>query len=467
MDSHESATVGAIKDVNSSVKPHQLCSHHKSCGALAESADNGCHLCSILLSRLQSEMPTEIDIQGISALDHGIKQSASCLQIRILVRLQSNIRRIGLRNLQVNDVRVTPSLLPLEDAEDSLATEDCREQIWRTTQDNAKLSVSTASDATFELSDTWIRHCLSNHHACKEIALSDLTSPTRLLDLQGDSTDDDVQLRLTKDLPRNINTRRLEYVTLSHRWGLSPTLCLLEGPDGTVARLTASIPLTDLPLTFRNAAVITRRLGYRYLWIDSLCIIQNSASDWAAESAIMGEIYRGSVFTIAALGAKDSYEGCFKSRNPLSYIPCLINPVTHVKLRKAWDPVRLSGELLTRGCVIQERVLSPRTLFYGSSGIYWECVQSQRTQDGLVNFGETPKADFCQLLVPCESSLDIDIIKNPSEPLIAFYKSWVELLQSYSSTRLTKQTDKLVAFQGIILSIARNRHYTSVAEWPK
>lgn len=97
-----------------------------------------------------------------------------------------------------------------------------------------------------------------------------------------------------------------------------------------------SILLDDLPLTYRHVVFIAARLGYRYLWIDSLCVIQDSESDWERESSLMGDIYRGNVCIIAAFSAKDSHGGCFVNRNPLSYMPCRLSNIPPVVADGQW-----------------------------------------------------------------------------------------------------------------------------------
>jgi hypothetical protein len=73
----------------------------------------------------------------------------------------------------------------------------------------------------------------------------------------------------------------------------------------------ASIPIEKLTRTFTDAISITRELGIDYLWIDSLCIIQDSNHDWEAESALMSSVYSGSKINIAAAAARDGSDGCF------------------------------------------------------------------------------------------------------------------------------------------------------------
>jgi hypothetical protein len=72
----------------------------------------------------------------------------------------------------------------------------------------------------------------------------------------------------------------------------------------------ARISINDLSRTFQDAVRITRELGERYLWIDSLCIIQDDEDDWAREAALMAEVYRNSYCTLTGLSSKDSTEGC-------------------------------------------------------------------------------------------------------------------------------------------------------------
>lgn len=84
----------------------------------------------------------------------------------------------------------------------------------------------------------------------------------------------------------------------------------------------AGIPLDYLPRTFYDAVCSARnlhRLHVRYLWIDSLCIIQDDSEDWAVQSSEMAQIYSGAVMTIAASSAKDGSAGLFAKRSPSSH----------------------------------------------------------------------------------------------------------------------------------------------------
>ena len=137
--------------------------------------------------------------------------------------------------------------------------------------------------------------------------------------------------------------------------------------------------MQELPLTFQHAISITRKLGYQYLWIDSLCIIQDSNKDWHVESLDMKRVYQMSALTIGAARGADSYAGCFVERQPLAHFPCRIAQLSTGFLMTPFDrempgkspPHALTGAaLFDRSWVLQERMLSPRTLYYGPKGLH-------------------------------------------------------------------------------------------------
>jgi hypothetical protein len=101
-----------------------------------------------------------------------------------------------------------------------------------------------------------------------------------------------------------------QYATLSHCWGFHQPL---RTTKATLDLHLQKIRFSDLAKTFQDAAVTCRRLGIRYLWIDSLCIVQGDEEDWQIQSAQMASIYKGSTLTIAASSAHDGTEGCFLS----------------------------------------------------------------------------------------------------------------------------------------------------------
>jgi hypothetical protein len=249
-----------------------------------------------------------------------------------------------------------------------------------------------------------------------------------------------------------------KYLTLSHCWGGANIIKLLSA---NVSSFKDSIPLAVLPKTFKDAIVITRRLGYEYLWIDSLCIIQDSPEDWSRESSIMGQIYQQSVCTIEALAAENSHQRCFTKRNPLFYRHCRVLGgsekgvyVLGAATPKDWvpgngQPCRLDR----RGWVVQERLLSPRTLHFGPRSIGWECIECEATEDHPDEKKPFPDRIDVFRTKRTFAFLGCSISKNTpvdSEEFIAFRKAWSNVVTAYTECDLTFPSDKLVGIAGMI-----------------
>jgi hypothetical protein len=121
-------------------------------------------------------------------------------------------------------------------------------------------------------------------------------SPTRLLQIS--ASDSSISnLRLVQS-PNLLGSKG--YLALSHRWGGAD---VVELTKDTLDPFLMEIPLERLPRNFLDAVLVTVRLGFKFLWIDSLCIIQDSETDWQQESMNMGRIYRHAQCTIAAVEA--------------------------------------------------------------------------------------------------------------------------------------------------------------------
>lgn len=142
-----------------------------------------------------------------------------------------------------------------------------------------------------ELARYWLDQCLAKHVKCRESKPNHI--PTRLLCL--DSAGDTGCVRLYKTTDEDIG---LGYCTLSHCWGGATDILTLTSQN--ITSLFNSIKIEHLPKTFRDAIEVTKALGLEYLWIDSLCIIQDSSDDWSREAAVMGTIYANATCTISA-----------------------------------------------------------------------------------------------------------------------------------------------------------------------
>jgi hypothetical protein len=261
--------------------------------------------------------------------------------------------------------------------------------------------------------------------------------------------------------PRIINTRDLkaEYVALSHCWGGNINQLLTTK---TLRSFQVALPYAELAANFRDAIVITRELGIRYLWIDSLCILQDSKEDWEKESRRMGEVYGDATLTISALAAKASYVGILKGNPPPQKLPAptslrvfLDDDRTEQVTVEREDPEQeylnilcQEAPLSTRGWTLQEFTLSPRHIFFGGRQIYWKCPQGFDSADGICTRFKAPSLKY--EAVP--HVLNVRLSNYGTEEKAdkpAVLNAYYEMVEDYSHRRLTFESDKFPAFSGL------------------
>jgi hypothetical protein len=177
---------------------------------------------------------------------------------------------------------------------------------------------------------------------------------------------------------RSSITRPTLYTTLSHCWGNENTLQL------TTTRLNEfrnGVLLSDFPATYRDAIILARALEIEYIWIDSICIIQDPPEDWREECTVMCDVYRNGILNIAALHAKDGTGGCFTLRDssllkPLVVRSYWLNSSEDTWLLKSMTPHDdTDSPLSKRGWVFQESMLSSRVVGFGEQIPTWRCQE--------------------------------------------------------------------------------------------
>jgi hypothetical protein len=115
----------------------------------------------------------------------------------------------------------------------------------------------------------------------------------------------------------------VQYATLSHCWGDIPEKIVLT--EQNKASFHEALPQSKLSQTFKDAIIAARMLGFDYIWIDSLCIIQKSNDDWKSEVRQMDKVYEYSAVTITATSSKDDNGGCFFNRDTKITFPIRIS----------------------------------------------------------------------------------------------------------------------------------------------
>lgn len=150
------------------------------------------------------------------------------------------------------------------------------------------------SEPCWDLIDTWLNNCSIDHTTCRQNSLAE--KPTRLIDVDS--------VRLVDGLTCDKTQR---YAALSHYWGAGRPYIVTTTVN--LQQFNNKIYLQAMPQNFQDAIFATRRLNVRYLWIDSLCIIQDDMSDWAHEASKMGNYYRNAFIVLSSLSATNTSTG--------------------------------------------------------------------------------------------------------------------------------------------------------------
>lgn len=255
-----------------------------------------------------------------------------------------------------------------------------------------------------------------------------------------------------------------KYMTLSHRWGSSSVPALTTQ---TIDTWKNGLSVKMLPKRYQEFITLAQRLQIRYVWIDSLCIIQegDGGEDWRAEALAMDQVYQNSFCNVSAdwgsgkrglyferdLRLVDKPQIDWKVKrepnpNVVAVEKCLLVE------NEFWEEQVSRSPLNIRGWVVQERWLSPRNLRFGTREVFFECAQStfcERFPDTfpeILQEGDVVlKVAFSKLQMPRNQP----IVLGPATPGTELYDAWGDVLAKYSSCNLTFASDRAVAFAGI------------------
>jgi Heterokaryon incompatibility protein (HET) len=278
--------------------------------------------------------------------------------------------------------------------------------------------------------------------------------PTRVIDVASKESPTGIRLIDSKDIDSaNCPT----YMTLSHCWGPPTSEKPLRTMEANVKDHFQSIDYQKLSTTFKDAIKVTRDLGSRYLWIDSLCIIQDNAHDWQVEAAAMADIYRGSRLTIVAVDSPDSHGGCFLDIGSNTagfeitsyFIGETTGQVKEVKSnilsrKRRSEPYFEMSPATERGWVLQETAIPPRRLFCARDQFYWECRTCLLSEDGAL---EESTGVPGLLITPSQPSSG-----DSEEDALA---AWRSHAQDYSRRKFTHYEDRLAALAGLTTFFAQ------------
>lgn len=291
------------------------------------------------------------------------------------------------------------------------------------------------SDDSYSLVQRWLNECSERHPGCDQHIYT--KAPSRLLEVHGDK----IYLRTLSEL----NDQTPKYATLSYCWGSREQN--LETTTETLEKHQYGLDFTspDMPKTLRDGIRVAQRLGIGYMWIDCLCIIQDSDSDWQAEAKSIGEYYRNSFLTISALNSTGADQGFLSVRSSSTGYQRFAD--TDLFMRRTpshLDDIFQGAALSKRGWTLQERLLSKRTVHYGTNEIFWECSKytaretSFEAEDESLNLSVMTSSK-CTLL---DSDLAFYL---PSD----IFMTWCKVVKDFSHRSLTYESDKRHAILGI------------------
>jgi hypothetical protein len=322
--------------------------------------------------------------------------------------------------------------------------------------------LDSASKECISVAGEWLRTCLHEHKECSPLRAHASPLPTRVIDVGDENS-----------YPRLVmsNGKIEPWVALSYCWGGDSQFVF---NDRTMHDLHRGIPLNSFPATLRDSVVITRSLGIKYIWIDALCIKQDSAEDWAREAARMREVYSGAILTVVAANSPSTHSGIFSQRKPgkratLEWRDSTDSRPNKVQLRpgsELWDHALSSSPLMSRGWTLQEGLLPPRTISYGVQQMIWECPCYQADEGGRITQAteDYRSKGFIQNLIRIQNT---EIVKSQSflQKLVLRtskpekwwksydiadpYDKWNDIAEQFMCRSLTKDFDALPALSGL------------------
>jgi hypothetical protein len=316
---------------------------------------------------------------------------------------------------------------------------------WRHLPRTRTTTGFTGSTEAIGLAQVWLKTCLLHHSYCGKD--EDRPLPTRLLDLRSFGDEEIIKLVHTAG-------GQGRYAALSHCWGKSPQI--ITTLDNLLARKRC-IPFDELTKTFQEAVLVSRALSIEYLWIDSLCIIQNSADDWAREASMMGAVYQNALVTIAATASDSGTKGLFRKLHQHEVYGCTTEGEDYRLIfreqsshfqetgrESARDRDEVLFPLTYRAWCLQERLLSPHVLHFTPNELVFECLQNVRCECRRKRklLDTTPKTYI--------HSSSTESVPSTNKAAI-----WRSLVSAYSELRMTYPSDKLVAFSGVAKKFAQ------------
>ena len=375
------------------------------------SALRGCKLCQ-LISRGPWQSGSSQMYISVTRLRKGRSNHGKIL-------IKDTTKELWMLYSWMRGLRHHQGFLPVVQADDLQATNLNRREWY---------FQNTGSEKVMSVIRSWMSECMKTHTPCARKTLSSL--PTRVIDVgQANSLDDPYLLEASG--------RVAPYLALSYCWGAGNRLISTRD---SVAKRKEGFTLAELPGTLRDAILVTRGVGVRYLWVDALCIIQDDDRDWQSESSNMRAIYRNALFVISALDAPHSDSGIFYDRTALIASSDDADAMsTSLHLREdpgpdLYKPSYGHTSLNQRAWALQERFMATALVHFSRQKMCWECRACSLFEDGSRRDNHPITKDYGQG-------------KSVERPMTE--RDWYDVIRLYKNRRLTYPSDKLAAIAGL------------------
>ena len=310
------------------------------------------------------------------------------------------------------------------------------------------MSSNSSSDDCLALAKQWLHGCQSLHVDCRRPDPPLL--PTRVIEVG--QTDGEARILVTREGVRG------DYAVLSHSWGEAKPTTLLKS---NLAAMQRKLALNEQSKTFRDALHVTRSLGLRYLWIDSLCILQDKddRADWSSEAPKMSTVYNSATVMLSAENAVDTTEGLFPNSDACSThstarrLSATAKSGVEIFVRRrqhhpldARLAVHFAGQidephLRSRGWCLQEQLLSPRILHFRKEELAWTCSTCSRCECRIRPTLPPPH--------PFRASPDSITERDKPRNTYELSMQWPSLVMDYTRRHLTYADDRVHALSGL------------------
>jgi len=431
--------------------------------ALSKSAKDGCQLCGLIAGALRAYnannkytifIVRENEGRFFVALEHDVvAQFCFCLS-----------------DLSDNSLTVST---PTKETKLIWCKEDSTSAKWPYDRPKVVPNGFAYSEENTALIKSWVSRCLEHHNKCA-IARSPKPLPKRVLDIG--VSGDTVTLYVAKGEVE-------QYATLSYCWG---TTIPLKTTAANFGSLCGGIALNDFPETLKESILVARSLGFRYIWIDALCIVQDDPLDWAEQASAMTDIYQQGALNICASYSHDNDSGLILS---LSQYTSRVATYTKTSATSAFGhiyvvsgPCRddhdsifefktVSGCLWKRGWAFQENLVSPASVYYTYQGLEWGCRVvhgHDKRMESTVGFGH-PAPDKTLKAIWADSAAAVVAVAAQSRPPMeksteyVSLPEWMGWVAYYSECNISFTSDKLPAVAGIASQLAQNLNISYLA----